>query len=126
MNVEITTLDDVRKMVAMLSAEFGVPTPTLKMDPCDWRGLEMATLHEFTHAVRFHRVGHHLHDRQFFEVLFDVARVWLGDPTRYEWQNEYQTIWRLAFRSGLTCLVRNEAARSRRCKQRLLVVNSEI
>jgi hypothetical protein len=111
--IEFTT----EQLLDSLSANFGMPTPTLRFDESIDRPLchcadgkcELVLssrcsisriLHEFSHAVQYARLhrehndatlaGHDEHGEDFVAALADVLRaVWLEPMREYAWEHEY-------------------------------------
>lgn len=125
---KIETMGDVTRAVDWMAGHFEIPPPivvaivghhsravhkrdpevlagrrpaTLRIGCWDWHGLEMATLHEFAHALAFTR-GERRHGPHFVVALERVVTFWLGDPAAYDWHTEYLSVYTWGRQSGYT------------------------
>lgn len=113
---ETATLERLKEIADILSAEFNVKPPqvvfSLRQVACyqtffrtirfpkrgSFRGVEFSMLHEFAHhlvemtvsAKEKRRIRHH--GPVFRDMLHKVAAAWYGDPERYAWGSEYKSI----------------------------------
>lgn len=116
MQRETATIERLKEISAILSAEFNVEPPkvvlSLRQVACyhvffrtirfpsrgSWRGVEFTMLHEFSHHLHNMTTTSKEHSRQrhhgpvFRNLLHKVAAAWYGDPDRYSWGSEYKSI----------------------------------
>lgn len=107
------TRDEAEEMLAILSAYFDIPKPTLvwrervrngraswknnaiMCGHLAWRGPVNSMLHEFAHILHFRRIKgipKKHHGAEFVQALWDTAQAWLGDATKYDWSTEYVSV----------------------------------
>ncbi len=117
MNKKLITQAKAREIINLLSDYYSIPRPAVRFNIRRERGgagikygkayiklpavltYEETALHEFAHVLHFYRLQidrtrdlHAPHSSTFAEILFDVVSVWYGDPSKYNWSQEYRSI----------------------------------
>lgn len=92
--------NDAQRSRAFYRRDLGGGHGMMRLSLRTWRGAREALLHEYAHIVLFNTTGGHGHGDEFYRAVRRViAAVGVTD---YRWHEEYQTIWQMAVRDGLT------------------------